>query len=430
MPRLAVFFAILSIVLAGCGGSATIKENQLSALPRADQHGTTGSREAFADKAFRILDGFQGEAPDIRNGKNKIEISTFQFGGSWSGAAIPRDGSFSTYPVPQYNYFMSAQGAGGKMYIDAAPIKGCPPTCPGYIIEFNANLSLRQAIQIANGELANDITAGPNGTMLFTENDNIGVLSPTNGFTFYPIPSGPVGARSIIFDSNGMAYFTEPQNNSIGKYDPLTHNISEVSLTAQGAHCTPTAVIQSFFDIFVECAPEQTILRLDQNATVMNQFNVGQPLSLSPHALVVGSDRIVYGGISSGGLSRIGNNMLMQPLQFPFPASPFSLNAGPDGNVYATDLQNQVIDIYVIHLMTLTPPVINFHAIGDMTNLKVTEIRYNGPWTAVSSNPAVCDVHQSTPKNTFIVRAIGSGLSNIKITDRNLNNTTCTCGVP
>jgi hypothetical protein len=430
MPRLGVFVAILSIVLAGCAGSTTIKENQISALPPANQHGRAGSPDAFADKVFRNLDGFQGEAPDIRTGKNKIEISSFRFGGSWNGAEIPRDGTFSTFRVPQYNYFMSAQGAGGKMYLDAEPIMGCPPTCPGYIIEFNSNLSLRQAVLIANGEPANDITAGPNGTMLFAQNDNIGLLTPPNTFAFYPIPSGPVGASSIILDSNGMAYFTEPQTHSVGKYDPLTHKIIEVSLAAQGANCTPTALVQSFFDIFVECAPEQTILRLDQNATVMNQYNVGQPLSFSPHALVVGSDNIVYGGIANGGLSRIGNNMLLQPLQFPFPASPFSLNAGPDGNVYATDPQNQAIDIYIIHLMTLSPPVINFHVIGDMTNLSVKEIRYNGPWTAISSNPAVCDVHQSTPKNTFKVRAIGSGLSNIKITDRNLNNTTCQCFVP
>jgi virginiamycin B lyase len=100
---------------------------------------------------------------------------------------------------------------------------------------------------IPGGDLATNITAGPDGNLWFTEAgaNQIGEFNPTiHAVAEFPIPTpsqpNVINAGRITAGPDGNIWFTEIQANKIGEINPTTHAITEFPLPGTGGG--PTAI--------------------------------------------------------------------------------------------------------------------------------------------------------------------------------------------
>jgi len=69
----------------------------------------------------------------------------------------------------------------------------------------------------------NNIAAGPDGALWFTEgsNNNIGRVTTGGGITEYPVPTANSQPGGITKGPDGALWFTEGGGNKIGRASPL-----------------------------------------------------------------------------------------------------------------------------------------------------------------------------------------------------------------
>ena len=80
-----------------------------------------------------------------------------------------------------------------------------------------------------------DITAGPDGNLWFTENaaNEVGMINPTTDkITEFAIPTRKSGPWGISSGPDGNLWFTEDGANKIGEINPKTHAITEFPIPA------------------------------------------------------------------------------------------------------------------------------------------------------------------------------------------------------
>jgi hypothetical protein len=99
-----------------------------------------------------------------------------------------------------------------------------------------------------------------------------------------------------------------------------------------------------------------------------------------------------------------------------------ALFVGPDDNIWLFDKSTpndySEFGAYVRHVQTLEPASIVVSAASPAT-FTMFETHFNGPWTAVSSNPAVAAVFPATSANgAFSVTEAGKGKTTIAVRDR------------
>ena len=83
------------------------------------------------------------------------------------------------------------------------------------------------------GPIAYAMTAGPDGNLWFTEADEnkIGKISPANGsITEYDIPTAMARPWGITAGPDGNLWFTETDGNKIGKISPAKGEITEYNI--------------------------------------------------------------------------------------------------------------------------------------------------------------------------------------------------------
>lgn len=111
-----------------------------------------------------------------------------------------------------------------------------------------------------------------------------------------------------------------------------------------------------------------------------------------------------------------------------FGGQPFFITGAADRNVWFT--LSSSIAIYVRLEMSVVPSVVNFQQIGDSQTVKVSEKKYDGSWSASSSNNAVASVVNGGSPNTFTITAVGSGSATITVADSRQNSFPVSVTVP
>ena len=84
-----------------------------------------------------------------------------------------------------------------------------------------------------------EITAGPDGNMWFTEASAIGRITPSGVITEFPLPSAGVFPAGIAAGPDGNVWFAETGTSSIGRITP-TGQITEMRIP--GAACSPMGI--------------------------------------------------------------------------------------------------------------------------------------------------------------------------------------------
>jgi streptogramin lyase len=95
--------------------------------------------------------------------------------------------------------------------------------------------------------------------------------------------------------------------------------------------------------------------------------------------------------------------------------------AGPDGNIWASDMSTSSVDAYIIQKMTANPKSLTLLK-QQTAPLAISEANYSGPWTAVSTNLNVATVTPNDQNGTFQVTAVGPGKCSIAIYDSMYNS--------
>jgi hypothetical protein len=173
--------------------------------------------------------------------------------------------------------------------------------------------------------------------------------------------------------------------------------------------------------LWVNCG--SNLAQVTTSGTVTLLFT-GFGLTQSGENLAVGPDGNPWFGLNSNftiGEFNIANNSLtyyFPPTNF---ATDVALSAGPDGNVWAVDT-NDEMNVYILNVISVAPSSLTFATPASPTqNIVVTQIG-TAAWTAVSNNTAVATVAQGVPAHTFVVTPKGVGSTKIVVSDAKGNS--------
>ncbi|MGH2835266.1 MAG: virginiamycin B lyase family protein, partial [Solirubrobacteraceae bacterium] len=225
----------------------------------------------------------------------------------------------------------------------------------------------------------NEITAGPDGNLWFTEfdADKIGRITPSGTVTEYPIPTADGEPQGITAGPDGNLWFTETNTNQIGQITP-TGTITEYTIPtadsypddiaagadgnlwfAEGdanqiAEITPTGTITEYPIPTADSEPEDITAGPDGNLwfTEPDANQIGRITSTGTvteyaiptpdtyvEGIVAGPDGNLWFTESDG--NKIGEITPSGTItEYPVPtadSSPSEITAGPDGNLWFTE---------------------------------------------------------------------------------------------
>jgi hypothetical protein len=275
------------------------------------------------------------------------------------------------------------------------------------------------------------LTLGPDGNVWFTEQKHIGKITTAGTITEYQYPSSAASNSygDVTTGPDGNVWFTEYNNNIVGKIVPATGKIIEYKLASSSLSCNPSSIVAGKDgNLYFVCASNE----LGQITTggAAKEFYEPYGLSYLPQALVIGGDKNVW--FPDGYQAYIGEfNSTMNAFTNYVPpytsGTVYQMVHGPDNNFWAqeTDLKT---DVYIVDTLSLSPSSVTFTAVGQKTNVTVSEPNAPG-FTATSVSPGVCSVATTAQPNVFLVTANGLGTTTITFKDKpsgfNFRNFTC-----
>ena len=191
---------------------------------------------------------------------------------------------------------------------------------------------------------ANDLAAGPDGAVWFTENlkNRIGLITVDGTMTEYVIPTAASEPRGITSGPDGALWFAESAAGvrKLGRIDPITKVITEYPLPA-GIN-VPWDVVADDNDgelWFTEVGPAGAIGRMTTAGVVTGEFVVGGDLSTPMHLSLASDDNIWFTRPASpGSVGRVTPEGAVTLYPVPTASSmPLDITPGPDGNQWFTE---------------------------------------------------------------------------------------------
>jgi streptogramin lyase len=255
------------------------------------------------------------------------------------------DPTINEYPIPTTNAspYNLAQGPDGNMWFTeqgASQIGEIDPsgTITEYPIPAGDNSNPNETRSFPFG-----IAQGPDGNMWFTE------LTPSGGVTLYHATTNSY-PNYITQGSDGNMWFTENQGNNIGRID-MSGTITEYPIPT--AHSDPEAITNGPEQgsnnkvWFVESNADQ-IGSIDQNGTI-TEYPLPGGSDYRPDGITAGPDGNLWftdvsengGPEQIGSMTESGNVSIYQ-----LPSvdnAPFTIVSGSDGNLWFTNDGNSVI---------------------------------------------------------------------------------------
>ena len=208
-------------------------------------------------------------------------------------------------------------------------------TLAGQITEFS--------VPTANSQ-PDGIAAGPDGNLWFTENhgDQIGRITPAGQITEFPVPTASSYPFGIAGGPDGNLWFTESGRNQIGRITPAGQ-ITEFPVPTASSYPFGIAAGPDGNLWFTESGGNQ-IGRITP-AGQITEFPVPTASSY-PFGIAAGPDGNLWftesGGDQIGRITPAG-----QITEFPAPPSgsaPVGIAAGPDGNLWFTETVGDQIE--------------------------------------------------------------------------------------
>ena len=193
------------------------------------------------------------------------------------------------------------------------------------------------AASFESGILLNEVTAGPDGNLWFTEGYEFGVptqigkMTPAGVITLYSVPSGS-SEGGITVGSDGNLWFTEYRTGKVAKIT-TAGGITEFSIPS-GTGSFPNAITAGadgnlwFTEVLANKIGQIT------PTGVFAEFPASNPVGIT-----AGPDGNIW--FTENTANKIGKLTPAGVLtEFPVPTSgslPFKITAGPDGNLWFTE---------------------------------------------------------------------------------------------
>ncbi|HEY2798766.1 MAG TPA: S-layer homology domain-containing protein [Thermoanaerobaculia bacterium] len=183
---------------------------------------------------------------------------------------------------------------------------------------------------LPSGGIPQDLTAGPDGNLWFTEiTQKIGRVTPAGVVTEFPVAGGPLG---ITEGPDGALWFAENTAAKIGR------------MTVDGATYTEFPLAAGHYPTSIEAGPDGALWFTETNANkigrittagVVTEFSIPTANS-GPHAIAAGPDGNLW--FTENGKNKIGRLTTAGVFtEFPIPTAgsfPEGITAGPDGNLW------------------------------------------------------------------------------------------------
>jgi streptogramin lyase len=264
------------------------------------------------------------------------------------------------------------------------------------------------------------MTLGPDGNVWVTENAHVGRIKPSGSVSEFAYSDGTLGNNlgDIVTGPDGNLWATEYSTASIDKITPATGAMSNHALG-----CNPSRIVSAGGSLWVSCT-SNNLVQVDTSGTVLNQYFNGFGFPSSGNFMTVGADGNPWFGTATGNI--IGTfDTTNLTLTYYYPPNNFgttnSIALAPDGNMWTVDSTSRAINIYIINIIAVTPPTLNFPSNGTTKTVVVTEPGTSA-WTAKSNNTGIATVAQGSPASNFKVTSVSTGSTKIIISDAKGNS--------
>lgn len=219
--------------------------------------------------------------------------------------------SVSAYPSTLTLYMRPISGATGTVSVNF-------PNPPGTLAEFT--------VPTSNAGLE-FITVGPDGNVYFTENNNIGQISPWGYISEFSIPTAGSGATGITTGPDGNIWFAESGANKIGRMAIGTGTFAEYPIPTASANPQRITTGPDGNLWFVETHAAQ-IGRITPSGAI-TEFALSAP---DPTAIVAGPDGNLWFTVQ--GLNLVGRMAPTGSYTFFGVTQANDIAVGPDGNLW------------------------------------------------------------------------------------------------
>ena len=309
--------------------------------------------------------------------------------------------------LPSYNPTALTVGSDHKFYMGDVNLAAIEIATTGGSVSQNA---------IPSGDRVSydGMALGPDGNVWFTENSHVGRIKTTGSIAEFAYSDGNISNTfgDITAGPDGNIWATEYNTSTIDKVTPTG------AMTAFALGCNPTRIVSAAGSLWVSCTTNN-IVQVSTSGTVVNQFYNGFGFSGSGNFMTIGGDKNPWFGTATGNI--IGTfNPTNNSLTYYYPPINYgttnSIALGPDGNMWTVDSSSKAIDIYIINVIAVNPPTLNFTGNGVTKTVVVTE-KGTSSWTAASKNTGVATVAQGSPASNFKVTSVASGTTKIIISD-------------
>jgi virginiamycin B lyase len=187
------------------------------------------------------------------------------------------------------------------------------------------------------------LVADKNGNIWFTANfaAYIGKLDPKTGkVTEYPMPDKTLGKdpHSLAFDKNGKLFFTVQNGNAIGRLDPATGKVELRPVPTP--HALPYCIIfwvDRSTPYFCEFGSNK-MGRIDPQTLAITEITL--PEGARPRRATFGADGdIYYSDYARGFIGHVAKSGKVEEWPSPGGAGsrPYGIDAGPDGIIWYSE---------------------------------------------------------------------------------------------
>jgi virginiamycin B lyase len=197
-------------------------------------------------------------------------------------------------------------------------------------------------LPLSPGSGPKGITAGPNGTVWFTEagHDKIGRVNANLSITEFRVPTVDSGLEGITTSPDGTVWFTESDGNKLGRVNG-DGSISEFDLPFPNS--APWAITMGpDHNIWFTEFSGNRVGRVNGDGTI-TQFQIPTAHSY-PAGITTGADGNVWFTETVGKLGRVNSDGSISEFDVPNRASepePRGITTGPDGHIWFTEILGQ-----------------------------------------------------------------------------------------
>lgn len=420
--------ALVSILLAGCGHSATSAIPSVTGSePSHDVLQGGGRPRTFTRFNPSTYSGLYGGI--VRGPDNNM---WFLDQGGPGLVRIGMTGETTEFPLPSDPASLNPQmiAVGPKQFFILSP---CNQTNPqSAAVDFVTTKGAARSFALPTGQCFGGIAAGPDGNAWITGQNAIYKVTPAGVINQFTYPEGgPIFEGQIVSGPGGLLWFGDNTTFAIGSLDPATGTVNEYPYDQQ---CFAEALVAPpDGNLWFGCSPgdfssSSVIRETPTGATtvypISNPFLVPTFGSVGPGGFPYFTN-IFNQGVQPGLLRVDTSNGSMTVIPAPYGMDNFDgVASGPDGNIWisaTSGVFNGHIDVYIVHPLTVKPSILNFPSAQTTATLTAKEGKVAN-LSATTSNVGVATVAPGQAQNTFVVTAIGVGNCTITVQDSKRNS--------